>query len=72
MKKRLTQEKLARQAPADTVLADAVAENTASVPILEGLGFTRTAVRSGAFRRDGQCMDIWEYARKLDAKEVPV
>ena len=44
------------------VLADTVAENTASVRILERLGFVRTAVRSGAFRREGRALDIWDYA----------
>ena len=44
------------------VLADTVAENTASVRILERLGFVRTAVRSGAFHREGRALDIWDYA----------
>ena len=44
------------------VLADTVAENTASVCILERLGFVRTAVRPGAFRREGRALDIWDYA----------
>ena len=44
------------------VLADTVAENTASVRILERLGFARTAVRPGAFRREGRALDIWVYA----------
>lgn len=44
------------------VLADTVAENTASVRILERLGFVRTAVRSGAFRRERRALDIWDYA----------
>ena len=44
------------------VLADTVAENTASVRILERLGFVRTAVRPGAFRREGRALDIWDYA----------
>lgn len=65
---RLTLEALIRQVPAATVLADTAAENIASVCILEGLGFTRRAVRPGAFQRDGQTVDIWEYIRR----EVPV
>ena len=44
------------------VLADTVAENTASVRILERLGFVRTAVRSDAFRRERRALDIWDYA----------
>ena len=47
------------------VLADVVAENTASVRILARLGFTRTAVRPGAFRREGRTLDVWEYVLPL-------
>ena len=46
------------------VLADTVAENTASVRILERLGFVRTAVHPGAFCREGRTLDIWDYARR--------
>ena len=55
--------RLERLAPA-LVLADTVAENTASVRILERLGFVRTAVRHGAFCRAGRMLDIWDYARR--------
>ena len=44
--------RLERLAPA-LVLADTVAENTASVRILERLGFVRTAVHHRAFCREG-------------------
>lgn len=54
-------QQLDRLTPA-LVLADTVAENTASVRILERLGFVRTAVRSGAFHREGRALDIWDYA----------
>ena len=46
------------------VLADTVAENTASVRILERLGFVRTAVHHRAFCREGRMLDIWDYARR--------
>ncbi|MFR3922457.1 MAG: GNAT family N-acetyltransferase [Dysosmobacter welbionis] len=46
--------RLERLAPA-LVLADTVAENTASVRILERLGFVRTAVHHRAFCRGGGC-----------------
>lgn len=46
-----------------TVYADVAAGNAASIRILERLGFQRTAVRTGAFQRDGRMMDIWDYAR---------
>ena len=51
------------------VLADTVAENTASVRILERLGFVRTAVRSDAFRREGRALDIWDYALRLGGSD---
>ena len=47
------------------VLADVVAENTASVRILERLGFVRTAVHAGAFCRKGRRLDIWDYVRRF-------
>lgn len=59
----LALEALARRFPAATVYADVAAENTASVRILERLDFRRTAVRTGAFQRDGLAMDIWDYAK---------
>ena len=31
---------------------------------LERLGFVRTAVRHGAFCREGRMLDIWDYARR--------
>ena len=46
------------------VLADTVAENAASVRILERLGFVRTVVHPGAFHREGRTLDIWDYARR--------
>ena len=52
--------------PLSLVLADVVAENTASVRILERLGFVRTAVHAGAFCREGRRLDIWDYARRWD------
>lgn len=55
--------RLERLAPA-LVLADTVAENTASVRILERLGFVRTAVHHRAFCREGRMLDIWDYARR--------
>ena len=48
------------------VLADTVAVNTASVRILERLGFVRTAVRPGAFCREGRPLDIWDYGLRWD------
>nr|WP_326185322.1 GNAT family N-acetyltransferase [uncultured Oscillibacter sp.] len=60
---------LYRMVPTATVYADAVAENTASVRILEHLDFVRTAVRPGAFRRDGRTMDIWDYVRSPGMKK---
>ena len=57
--------RLERLAPA-LVLADTVAENTASVRILERLGFVRTAVHHRAFCREGRMLDIWDYARPLE------
>lgn len=56
---------LARCFPAATVYASVVAENTASIRILERLGFQRTTVRAGAFQRDGLSMDIWDYVKIL-------
>ena len=50
------------------VLADTVAGNTASVRILERLGFIRTAVHPGAFCRAGQTLDIWDYALRWDGR----
>ena len=50
------------------VLADAVAENTASVRILERLGFVRTAVHPGAFCREGRTLDIWDYVLRWDGR----
>ena len=47
------------------VLADTVAENTASVRILERLGFVRAAVHPGAFCREGRALDIWDYTCRL-------
>lgn len=35
---------------------------------LEKLGFVRTAVHSAAFQREGQALDIWDYARALGIK----
>lgn len=61
----LALEALARRFPAVTVYADVVEENTASIRILERLGFRRTAIRTGAFQRDGLTMDIWDYAKTL-------
>ena len=55
---------LYRMVPTATVYADVVAENAASVRILEALGFVRTAVHPGAFCRGGQVLDIWDYMRK--------
>ena len=52
---------LRRSFPAARVLADAAAENTASIRILEGLGFCRTAVHPGALRRSGESWDVWDY-----------
>lgn len=66
---RLTLAALDRAAPSAEVLADVVAENTASVRILESLGFRRTAVRPGAFHREGRVMDIWDYTRCPGGKE---
>ena len=51
------------------VLADTVAENTASIRILTRLGFVRTAVHPGAFCREGRTLDIWDYALRLDRGE---
>ena len=51
------------------VLADVVAENTASVRILERLGLVRTGVRPGAFCREGRVLDIWDYAHRWDGPE---
>ena len=48
------------------VLADAAAENTASIRILTRLGFGRTAVHPGALGRAGRRLDIWDYALRLD------
>ena len=48
------------------VLADAAAENTASIRILTRLGFVRTAVHPGALCRAGRRLDIWDYALRLD------
>ena len=50
------------------VLADTVAENTASVRILERLGFVRTAVHPGAFCREGRTLDIWDYVLRWDGR----
>ena len=57
----LTLTSLRRSFPAAQVLADAAAENTASIRILEGLGFCRTAVHPGALRRSGESWDVWDY-----------
>ena len=54
-------EALRSWAPQAVVLADAAAENTASIRILEGMGFCRTAIRPRAARRGGTAWDIWEY-----------
>ena len=56
-------EALRRLSPSATVCADVVAENTASIRILEGLGFRR--VRTSA--PDGGCgrLAIWEYQRSF-------
>lgn len=66
---RLALDELYRLAPSAVVYADAAAENTASVRILEHLGFARTAVHPGAFQRDGRALDIWEYTLRPDMKE---
>lgn len=58
---RLALEELYSLIPTATVYADVAAANTASVRILEELGFMRTAVHPGAFRRDGEVSDIWDY-----------
>ena len=50
------------------VLADTVAENTASVRILERLGFVRAAVHPGAFCREGRALDIWDYTCRLSGE----
>lgn len=60
---------LARLEREATVLADTAAENLASVRILEGLGFRRTAVHSGALVRDGTCWDVWDYMLRLNGRE---
>ena len=52
---------LLRRYPTATVLADAVAENAASVKILKRLGFRRIGVQSGGYCRDGQTADIFNY-----------
>lgn len=62
-------EALCGWAPQAVVLADAAAENTASIRILERLGFDRTAVRPRALRRDGAAWDVWEYALRCGRKE---
>ena len=61
---RLALEALTRNWPEASVQADVAAENAASVRILEGLGFTRTAERPGAFCRDGRMLTLWEYERR--------
>lgn len=53
------------------VLADTVAENTASVRILERLGFVRAAVRPGAFCREGRALDIWDYVLRRGGRNGP-
>ena len=60
-------EALRRLSPSATVCADVVAENTASIRILEGLGFRR--VRTSA--PDGGCgrLAIWEYQRSFGNQE---
>ena len=60
---------LGRLAPEAVVLADTVAENAASVRILEGLGFARTAVHPGALERDGVRWDVWDYMLRLGGRE---
>lgn len=65
---RMALDELGRLFPSAAVYADAVAENTASIRILERLGFARTAVRPGAFHRDGRALDIWEYVLEPDMK----
>lgn len=60
---RMALDGLYRLFPSATVYADVVAENTASIRILEQLGFVRAAVRPAAFQRDGQVLDVWDYAR---------
>ncbi|WP_295582517.1 GNAT family N-acetyltransferase [uncultured Oscillibacter sp.] len=69
----LALEALERQFPAPEVRAEVVAENAASVHILERLGFWRTGVRPGAFCREGRLLDVWTYLRCTGGgKERPV
>ena len=56
--------RLERLGPA-LVLADAAAENAASIRILGRLGFSRTAVHAGALSREGRTLDIWDFALRL-------
>lgn len=60
---RMALDELYRLFPSAAVYADVVEENTASIRILEQLGFVRTAVHPAAFQRDGQALDIWDYTR---------
>lgn len=65
---RMALDALCRLFPSAAVYADAAAENTASIRILEHLGFVRTAVRPGAFHRDGRALDIWDYVLTPDMR----
>ena len=53
----------------ELLLAGTAAENAASVRILEGLGFARTAVHPGALERDGVRRDVWDYMLRLGGRE---
>ena len=55
--------------PGARVLADTAAANTASVRILEALGFRRTAVHPAALERDGDRWEVWDYRLRLGGRE---
>lgn len=66
---RMALDELYRLVPSAVVYADVVAENTASIRILEQLGFVHTAVHPGSFQRNGQALDIWDYVRGTGIKK---
>ena len=66
---RMALEALLRRFPETEVLADAAAENTACIRILEKLGFRRTSVQTGGLHREGRYMDIWKYVRSPGGKQ---
>lgn len=51
--------------PGSTIYGDVVTENTASVKILEKLGFKSSAVRENGFERGGKTWDVEDFYLKI-------